>query len=399
MGTQVPPVPALDAIPVSVAQGGTASTTPSAARTALGLAIGSDVNAYNAFATAMDQSVAAGAAPALAVTNTTGTRAGIDSSATSHAADTGNPHATDIGNLGSGTLAELNTAVTDATLDTSTAARPLYTGGSVNANKAAAVADLGVGGLTFPSSWSGWSAVAVRGGRVVHQHQMADVADLISTPGDMVWTPNGETDSSAKLDSAVIASGVMTWTYGIDAADQGVWTVGTHSCPSYGVELPAMVSSPGSLYRSVCHIAAPDAASMVDGEYMGILFSEDGDRDDFNRIDFRHTAGAMGLNTDAGGSVAFTDDEAVTGVWLRQTYSVVSGSATVSVVEYKKGAVGVGEPAESEWTLLGSVQSNLIATTSSVWVHPFQFSNVASPTDARMVVGHWHIELPYGDVT
>lgn len=36
-----------------------------------------------------------------------------------HIADTTNPHSTDIGNLGAGTLSELNTAVTDATLDDS----------------------------------------------------------------------------------------------------------------------------------------------------------------------------------------------------------------------------------------------------------------------------------------
>lgn len=41
-----------------------------------------------------------------------------------HIADTANPHGTDIENLGSGTLAELNAAVTDATLDTSSASRP-----------------------------------------------------------------------------------------------------------------------------------------------------------------------------------------------------------------------------------------------------------------------------------
>lgn len=41
-----------------------------------------------------------------------------------HIADTANPHGTDVGNLGTGTLAELNTAITDATLDTSSASRP-----------------------------------------------------------------------------------------------------------------------------------------------------------------------------------------------------------------------------------------------------------------------------------
>ena len=53
---------------------------------------------------------------------TTGTVDGRDVSTDgaaldSHTADTANPHSTDLGNLGSGTLAELNALVTDATLD------------------------------------------------------------------------------------------------------------------------------------------------------------------------------------------------------------------------------------------------------------------------------------------
>jgi len=41
-----------------------------------------------------------------------------------HLASTANPHSTDIGNLGSGTLAELNTVITDATLDDEGDSRP-----------------------------------------------------------------------------------------------------------------------------------------------------------------------------------------------------------------------------------------------------------------------------------
>lgn len=42
---------------------------------------------------------------------------------TTHTSDTTNPHSTDIGNLGSGTLAELNSIITDATLDDSSDSR------------------------------------------------------------------------------------------------------------------------------------------------------------------------------------------------------------------------------------------------------------------------------------
>jgi hypothetical protein len=60
------------------------------------------------------------------VDNLTAHLYGIDQilgNSTTHIAATNNPHATDIENLGSGTLAELNSAVTDATLDDSSSSR------------------------------------------------------------------------------------------------------------------------------------------------------------------------------------------------------------------------------------------------------------------------------------
>lgn len=58
---------------------------------------------------------------------TSGTVDGVDVSAlaaavVAHTGDTANPHATDLGNLGTGTLAELNAVLTDATLSEVTAA-------------------------------------------------------------------------------------------------------------------------------------------------------------------------------------------------------------------------------------------------------------------------------------
>lgn len=43
---------------------------------------------------------------------------------TTHTSDTANPHSTDIGNLGTGTLSEINSKITDATLDDSSDSRP-----------------------------------------------------------------------------------------------------------------------------------------------------------------------------------------------------------------------------------------------------------------------------------
>ena len=53
-----------------------------------------------------------------------GSAATVQGNLDTHTSDTANPHSTDIGNLGTGTLAELNSKVTDATLDDASAARP-----------------------------------------------------------------------------------------------------------------------------------------------------------------------------------------------------------------------------------------------------------------------------------
>lgn len=65
-----------------------------------------------------------------------------------HIARTDNPHGTDIGNLGSGTLAELNSKVTNATLDDSSASRPPSSHASTHSqggSDALLVQDLGSG--------------------------------------------------------------------------------------------------------------------------------------------------------------------------------------------------------------------------------------------------------------
>ena len=100
-----------------------------------------------------------------------------------HVADLANPHATDVGNLGSGTLAELNTAITDATLDDSGDPRP-PTAGSVLLQKA---------GVVLLAAFAGNPATAA----VVFSGAMADTAYGVHltalTDGTRSFVPNATT--------------------------------------------------------------------------------------------------------------------------------------------------------------------------------------------------------------
>lgn len=132
MGINVPPTTP-SGLPVPVADGGTASTTAATARTALGLVIGTDVQAWDANLDLVDQDMSSGASPTLAVTNMTGSAAGIDSDATTHAASDGSDHTfidqdvtsgssptfdgsniTGVGGGATSTVIDLTTAVADA---------------------------------------------------------------------------------------------------------------------------------------------------------------------------------------------------------------------------------------------------------------------------------------------
>lgn len=120
---------------------------------------------------------------------------------TSHAGLTNNPHATDIGNLGSGTLAELNSAITDGTLDTSSDSRPPNAhasshsqGGSDEIN----VSDLGSGSAT-----AGQALIADGSGGV----SFDTVIGSASGYRDIIWA-----EESAALSSTVGIG--FQWSFG-----------------------------------------------------------------------------------------------------------------------------------------------------------------------------------------
>jgi len=172
-------------------------------------------------------------------------------SLSSHLGDLANPHATDVGNLGAGTLADLNLVVTDATLDD-------------------------VSGARIPLAHA---ATHENGG--VDEVNMAGLSGLLADPQTpLAHAPNHSQGGADEIDAADLGSGVAgaaevltadgvggaAWA-AIVTGDELVGVTATDTTPGY---LDAKVSPGAGLTRTVTNPAANegyrlDVGANIDG--------------------------------------------------------------------------------------------------------------------------------------
>jgi len=261
--------------------------------------------------------------------------------ADTHIADTANPHGTDIENLGSGTLAELNAAVTDATLDTSSASRTPTAHASSHSDGGSdeiTVEDLatsgtigqvptsdGAGALTMEDPSGGGSGEVVEWAVTQASHGLA-VSDVVRvTTGGSYVKAQSDDEATLGLYVVTLVDGVNDFTAGVvgrytDAAHgltvgnyyylsdsvAGALTSTEPSAPSLSNPI-AFVDSANTLVILPLRPSSDDAA-VVEAPLAHAASHSDGGSDEIKLEDLGATSTDAGLvfAPDGAGGVAAT---------------------------------------------------------------------------------------------
>ena len=308
----------------------------------------------------------------------TNTHAQIDT----HIADTANPHSTDVGNLGSGTLAELNAAITDATLDDSSSPRTPIAHGATHAqggSDAVAVEALGTAGAagTVPTS----DGVGGLG--------MAAVVTAVTAPADVDKSAAaiGSDPLAARADhkhdvSTAVASGLdSSSTSAEGSATSLARSDHTHEISETGTvsdlqpdDTAADGSAAGFARKDHVHgIAADTAVEITDST------NAEGSSTSFARADHTHAHGNRG-----GGSLhAITSLSGGAGFQPKCNFSGTAvPSATNDITEgYEVGSLWVNVVGDDTYVCVDNTNSaaiwNVIDSTA-VAAHAFTHSDGGS---------------------
>ena len=221
-----------------------------------------------------------------------------------------------------------------------------------------------------------WTEVGLIGGLVYSDHQFADIADVVTTPGDMVWANEGANKTAAPLDDAEFTGGAFVFQHDeVTGSDQ--WWSGTYNAPFYYATIVDPTAQ-GLLVEA--HLDPAVMADITGGgarNDCGLLVAKTGADGVFTSlIGIGIISGAfiehrVGTATTVA-NASRTDPQMETGNWVRL---VILQDGSVSSYYYT-AAVGT-VPTESDWVFIGT-SNEYFAPTDLLSMRVGVYSSVIS---------------------